>query len=409
MTVSFDEFAQRAMSFLRSQGETRKLVVDEKRGFLIVGESPGLVSFAYLRHAFGEYKTSLPSEYDKLFHRRLWTVLAPDAKPSKEVRFRSVVPRLRDRAWFSAVRRQAELELGADESAIEAVMLPHRAVNSELSVHLAYELPTSMMELGPDRLRAWHTTFDDLLEVSKRNLRARSTTPFENPEPGMYVSPYKDSYDATRIILPELFEALKVKGKPVIIAPTHDIVLVTGDEDVEGLEKLGLWAEQGLLEPRPNSAVTFRLENKAWRPWLPSRDHPAYTKLKLLQLQTVASAYARQKEVLEALLEANGHDIFVANMRAFRATGGDIFTSCSWTEGVEALLPETDRLDFVRLPLDSGEAANGTVWSTSWAVAVRALGTQMQPTGDVPERWRVRGFPTDAQLEQMSLEGAMPT
>jgi len=407
MTVRFEEFVQRAMAFLRSQGETRKLVIDQKQAFLIVGESPGVVSFAYLKYAYQEVCAALPSEYEKVFHRRLWTVISPQSRPSKEVLFRSVMPRLRDRAWFSAVRRQAELELGADETAIEEVMLPHRAVNSELSVHLAYELPTSLMELGTDRFRALGANFDELLEISKRNLRARSTTPFENPEPGLYISPFKDSYDATRIILPDLFEALKVRGRPTIIAATHDIVLVTGDEDVEGLEKLGLWAEQALLEPRPNSAVTFRLDtNRAWRPWLPPRDHPAYAKLKLLQLQTVASAYSRQKEVLEQLLEANGHDIFVANMRAFRSTGGDIFTSCSWTEGVEALLPETDRLDFVRLPPD-GDAQNGTVWSTSWEIAVRTLGTQMTPTGDVPERWRVRGFPTDAQLEQMATEGAL--
>ena len=152
MTVSFDEFAQRAMAFLRSQGETRRLALDEKRGFLIVGESPGVVSFAYLKHAHQEVNVALPSEYDKVFHRRLWTVISPQVRPSKEILFRSVMPRLRDRAWFSAVRRQAELELGADEPAIEEVMLPHRAVNSELSVHLAYELPTSLMELGPERL-----------------------------------------------------------------------------------------------------------------------------------------------------------------------------------------------------------------------------------------------------------------
>ncbi len=407
MTVSFDEFAQRAMSFLRSQGETRKLVADEKRQYLIVGESPQVVSFAYLKFAYGEYSAALPSEYDKVLHRRLWTVISPQARPSREVLFRSVLPRLRDRAWFSAVRRQAELELGADEAAIEEVMLPHRAVNSELSIHLAFELPTSLMELGTDRLRAWGVTFDEMLEIAKRNLRARSTTPFDSPEPGMFISPFKDSYDATRMILPELFEALQVKGRPVLIAATHDIVLVTGDEDGPGLEKLGAWAEQALLEPRPNSAVTFRLEGKGWRPWLPNRDHPAYAKLKLLQLQTVASAYSRQKEVLEALLEGNGHDIFVANLRAFRSTTGAIFTSCSWTEGVEALLPETDRLDFVRLPPD-GDAANGTVWSTTWVIAVRTLGTQMVPTGDVPERWRVRGFPTDAQLAQMAAEGHVP-
>jgi hypothetical protein len=49
------------------------------------------------------------------------------------------------------------------------------------------------------------------------------------------------------------------------------------------------------------------------------------------------------------------------------------------------------------------------VWSTTFEVARRTLGAAMQPIGDVPERWRVSGFPTPEELEAMAREGELPT
>jgi hypothetical protein len=107
-----------------------------------------------------------------------------------------------------------------------------------------------------------------------------------------------------------------------------------------------------------------------------------------------------------ALLESNGHEILVATLRAFRSPGGDVFTACAWQDGLEALLPQTDRIDFVR-PGEGTSPQAAKVWSTSFDVARRTLPELMQPIGDLPERWRVKGFPTDAQLEQMALEGKL--
>ena len=70
------------------------------------------------------------------------------------------------------------------------------------------------------------------------------------------------------------------------------------------------------------------------------------------------------------------------------------------------MLPQTDRIDFVRLA-PGGDGSSGEVWSTSWDIARTTLGEQMQPTGDVPERWRVSGFPSAAQLTQMADAGKL--
>jgi hypothetical protein len=404
--MSPEEFAKTAADYLRAQGEVRPIALDGLRDQLVVGTPPGPVSFIFLGHARKEYGGLPRAERERVLGRRLWAAIRRDGVGTLEQLQRAVMPRLRDRAWFSAVRRQAELELGADEEAIDELMLPHLALNEELAVHLAFELPTSVTEIGPDRLAAWGLEFEAVLAQARENLRRRSTLTFEEAAPGVFISPYRDTFDATRLLLTDLFRGLQVRGAPVVLAPTHDSVFVSGEDDPGGLMQIAIYAEEALMEPRANTATAFRLEGDAWRPWLPPRQHLAWSKFKMLQLQTLASAYSRQKEVLDALLQANGHAIEVGSLRAFRTASGDVYTATAWVQDAEALLPQTDRIDFVRRGPD-GAADPSQVWSTSFDIARRTLGELMKPIGDVPERWRVNGFPTTQQLEDMAREGQL--
>ncbi len=403
MSVSRDEFARLVEEQLRSYGEARPVTHDAPRDRLVVGEPPGPMHFVSLGNAYQDYLSAPEGLRRRVLSGRVWSVPPRPSSFEQERLFRHVLPRVRDRAWFSALRRQAELELGADEKAIEELMLPFKELNSQLAAHLAFELPTSVMEIGRERLTSWSADFEKLYRRALDNLRERTPRDFLNPEPGVFVSPYHDGLDASRMLLVERIEALPVKGTPVAMAPTHDVLLVTGDQDDEGLGVVAAWAEEAINEPRVNSALCFRLEKGAWTPWLPPRPHPAWQKLKLLQLQTLASIVARQKEVLEALLEANGHPIAVPSFRAFRTLSGDIVTSAAWTEGQEALLPEADRVEFLRLSPD-GNPKNAKGWSVKWDVAKKTMGEQMQPTGDVPERYRVNSFPEEGALLAMEAE-----
>ncbi len=409
MTTSSPDFAHSASEYLRAQGEARPIRYDAERHRLVVGAEGDWVSFVSLGHAQREYEAMTVPEQARVLARRFWSSVRRPHPPLPAETVRFVVPRLRDRAWFSAVRRQAELELGADEGAIEDAILPHHVVNDELAVHLAFDLPTSVMELASDRIAAFGLSFDELFAVAVKNLSSRPRLEFERPDAKLaaFVSPYRDGFDATRLLLADRFLELPLEGRPVVLAPTHDVVLVAGDEDEEALEAIAGWGEQALLEPKPNTAHAFRWTDDGWKPWLPQRPHRAWQKLKVLQLQSFASAYARQKEVLESLLQANGHSLFVGTLRAFKTATGDIFTSTTWTDGVDGLIPQTDRIDFVQ-PGADGTAASGRTWSTTFEVARETLGEMMAATGDTPERWRVNGFPSPAQLEQMAQQGRLP-
>ena len=271
MSTPWDEFARICADVLKVKGEVRPITLDEKRDRLVVGEPGGPISFVHLMHARTEWEAAPLGARPRVLHRRFWSSIRNDTTATKEQVLRGVLPRVRDRAWFSAVRRQAELELGADETAIDEVMLPFAAINEELAAHLAYELPSSVTEIGPDRLKAWGMTFDQLLERAKDNLREASQAPWEEATPGVFVSPFHDSLDATRIVLPELFTSMALKGKPVFIAPTHDIVFVTGDDDPEGLQQIAVWTEEALLEPRAHTAIAFRLVTASGNAGCPRR------------------------------------------------------------------------------------------------------------------------------------------
>jgi hypothetical protein len=405
MTLSRADFAQLAMEYLRAQGEARPVRYDESRDRLVVGETDW-ISFISLGHALNEFEASPVAEKQRVLARRFWSSVRRSQGPSEVEVIRSILPRVRDRAWFSVIRRQAELELGADEEAIDDVVLPHRVLNDELAAHLAFDLPTSVMEIGADRLEAFGLGFDELFSRALVNLSERPRIDFEQPDPSVaaFVSPYRDGFDATRMLLVDTFRALPLNGRPVALAPTHDIVLVAGSEDAAALDAIAQWAEQALLEPKPHTAVAFQLGDEGWMPWLPDRSHRAWQKLRILQVQTFASACARQKEVLEALLQANGYAIHVANLRAFRTPGGDIFTSSSWNQGAETLLPETDRIDFIK----TDSSGDGKVWSTTFGTAKKVVGRLLESTGDTPERWKTSGFPTDEELERMATEGKLP-
>lgn len=409
MTTSRADFSRLATDYLRAQGEARPIHFDEERNRLVVGEG-SWISFVFLGHALNEYEANPLPEKPRVLARRFWSSVRRASPPTEVDVIRSILPRLRDRAWFSAVRRQAELEVGADEAAIAEVTLPFRSLNQELGAHLAFDLPTSVMEIGPDRLAAFGLAFDELFDRAVVNLRERPRLDFEQPDASLaaFVSPYRDGFDATRLLLTERFAELPVKGRPIAVAPTHDIVFVAGEDDEAAIEQIANWAEQALLEPKPHTAHAFRLDGAAWEPWLPPRSHRAWPKLKVLQLQSFASAYARQKEVLEALLHANGHDIVVGNLRAFRTPGGEIFTSTTWTQGVEVLLPQTDRIDFVRANPDGTPISGAKSYSTTFDVARKLVPHLMEATGDTPERWRVIGFPLDSELEEMASQGKLP-
>src|SRR3954463_16534620 len=109
MSASWDEFAPICADVLRARGEVRPIKLDAARDRLVGGPPEGPVSFIHLLHARPEWEAAPLGARPRVLHRRFWSSIRSDVTANKDQVLKGVLPRVRDRAWFSAVRRQAEL------------------------------------------------------------------------------------------------------------------------------------------------------------------------------------------------------------------------------------------------------------------------------------------------------------
>ena len=157
------------------------------------------------------------------------------------------------------------------------------------------------------------------------------------------MSPYRDTHDASRLVLHDLIWQLPVRGKHVAAIPNRNVLIVTGDEDVDNLEAMAALTRQVLTEPRAMTGTVFRLDGTAWHPFLPPADSSAHWPLRSIAMESTARDYAEQKEALERLHAATGADVFVAKQTLMRREDSSLYTCAVWVEDVtDGLLPHAD-------------------------------------------------------------------
>jgi hypothetical protein len=189
--------------------------------------------------------------------------------------------------------------------------MPYQPIGEHLIALVVYDLPEATAVVNQNTLDQWDVSFYEALEVARENLE-QTPCSFAKVGDFMYGSATGDSYDASRLLMLDLIRRMEVKGCPIALVPNRETLLVTGSDDVEGLEAVAKIAEKALDDPRPINAIPLRLDGTEWVEWMPPADHPLYAKFRLLELQSLGREYADQKPALEALYEKQGIDRFVA-------------------------------------------------------------------------------------------------
>jgi len=115
------------------------------------------------------------------------------------------------------------------------------------------------------------------------------------------------------------------------------------------------------------------------------------------------SDYKTQPEALLAHCEAIQRDVFIATfwLLAPKDHPQRAQSWCSWTEGVESLLPQTDLIAFVR-----GPTAPESTLLVNWSGAIAVLAEKMRQTPEDPPRIQVDEFPSAdewAELEKRAI------
>ena len=378
---------------LRKAGEQRPIARDMKSFALVVGDGAMRV---FLQNHFDEYNAATEGEREPLMARAVRTAATPlEIPPTFAAALPALLPRLRVRVFHEFLRLRAE----AGGPAIPEI--PCRVFGKHFAASLAYDGPDSVAAIAGSKLEEWQVGFDEAMAAATANLERRSGGKWERPARGVLGSPWHDDHDAARVLLVDLVRGLGLKGDPVAMIPGQNQILLAGSEDPEGLAAMANLAGQSLKKPRAMSGVAIRLAGREWEPFEPGEESPVAWALRAFRLHSMSQESAEQKELLEARFSARKEDVFVAALMLIRSKDSNrVSTLTTWTEGVEALLPEAEAIGFMKV---SGVAKAEMRGMVPWDRAVAVIGGGLKPEGMYPARYRVNGFPTEEEFRRMGV------
>lgn len=218
------------------------------------------------------------------------------------------------------------------------------------------------------------------------NQKAKPPCDLELQEDGYHVGDYGKVYASSRLLQPEIFQALPLKGDPVVMVPARGVLLAAGAEDTAALNVMaGFAGYVAQTDSRPISFVPLVLREGAWIPFNPTPDAPP--QIRWLHVSQQAWDYAEQHEPLKASLGARGEDLFVAR---FDVTEREdrLLTFATWTDDVKTLLPKTEALIL--------HDADRNSLRRRWEDVETVCGAFIQEPDLDPPRFRT-GAPPDAE------------
>jgi hypothetical protein len=302
-----------------------------------------------------------------------------------------LLPMVRARTYYEVTQLRLRVEDLDDPGC------PYQVLGEHLAIGLGYDLPESIVQIRQAMLAGWGVSFEQALEAARANLLGITQDPLQAVARGVWRSPWRDNHDASRLVLADYIRSHELRGDPVAVVPNRDSLLVTGVEDVAGLERLAEMAHEAADHPRFISTIPLRLQGDTWVPFLPAPEHPLHHTFRTLWLRSFASDYADQKEALDTLNEKRGEDLFVASCTVVqKRDSGEMRSYCVWTEGITSWLPRTDDVALFHVP--EGAEEGEIVGLFPWERVQQVAGHLMERLEVYPERYRVSDFPSQEQI-----------
>ncbi len=389
-----EKFAQIAMGATRERGYQGPMEFDAPNfRILMPGAEGGAVNLHNFYHDYCQAsragRRAVVEKYSNLF-------VQTDIPDTFEGARRNLLPVLRTGAFLQAAQLGPMADGAAPNTGFAAsdFSLDTVALLAWDTEHLTRILDTSQFD-------KWGVTREAASAIALDNLRDLAAEQFVQIGANHFASDWNDAYDSSRILLPDLVH--RVAGQhPVVMIPTRGRMLLSASHDREDLLTLATYAQSAIqTEGRRVSTLMYEYVDGKAVPYVPA-DEEVARKLADLRRMALQEDYAEQKGLLDQRYEKDGTDVFVATYMLVKGEDERIFSVSTWTAGVEALLPETDRIVLGYLDEPGRE---GRRWNVAWADLVAAAGHLMvREEGFQLPRWRVTAFPDEATLSALAAE-----
>jgi hypothetical protein len=385
-----EEFAKIVMAALE-KGGARDLRLNPEDGSIRVGSSN---TTFYIDNAFRDYCAAESGARSGVVEKYASTFVQAKPMPKDFASAKdSLLPVVKDPAYFSLSMLMLKAD-GKDTSKLNYVT---KDIVDGLVAGVACDTEHSIMNVNVSTLQEWGVSFEEALEIAILNLRDRtSTAGMKEIVPGLYVSRWGDCYDSARILIPDVLHRLSLNGDPVIFAPNRDQLWVTGKYDKAGIGAMLTHGKQSHFEQGHSlSPNLYAHSDGKWELHVPEDEE--LKKLSVaMSRQRDGMDYAQQKGYLDKLHQKEKNEVFVATCQIYKRKDESLFSRCVWTNGVDALLPETDLVVFM-VDLKTKELI-----SVGWKDATAIVGSLMEPQLEmVPKRYRARKFPNAEQLARL--------
>lgn len=385
-----EAFALRVMALLQATGQ--KLRFDAEQYAFVDAEG----RIAFLHNHWDTWRV-LDEEHREAFLLEVASHIArlgddPEAPPDDwEEAAPHVMPRIRP-VYHRAVVAH-ELSRHADQPPPSEPAWP---IADHLVVQLVYDTPHAIVSLSDERLETWGVSADKALEQALDNLLESTDIPFVSYEEGVFVAEVDDCYDSSRMMLVEVIQQLPLQGRAVALPANRDTLFITGEHDFNGLQTLLTVASRALDMPRLDTVAPVVLQGDRWRPWLPPAEHPHHAEWAELVLRDRGGAYGAVKPMLEARLEDDLEEVFVASFGALVIE--EVPRSYTTWAPVRAWLPKTELIAVAK-----GEDPEEGFLLVPWERVVELAGDRLQRVPDVePPYFAVEGGADPALVEALA-------
>lgn len=380
---SLKKFAQALMAHAQHNSFAHPMHFDADRARILTGANGDQI--VNLANLYKQYRDAARADRPRVLEMCM-AILRDTSLPQtfEEVRAK-LLPAVRARSYAESVRLSARLAGTALPGTSAA------ALGDDVVTVIAVDDADSMSIVTAAQLDAWGVSFDEALDAALDNLRAIPGGGFARGPDGVMVGDWSDAYDSSRLLLPDVVHRAGI-GDPVAMIPTRDSILLAPAGDRRALLAMLALADTARKEQgRTVSAAMYHFRNSSAEPYVPD-DEEVARGLAQLRQRYLAEDYADQKTLLDDLHDKHDIDLFVASFMLVQDNHArEEFSLCTWSEGVDALLPKSDRIALVRFN-EQGEAQRAGMydWDTVSAVA----GHLMTPEPDTyPIRYRVSQFP----------------
>jgi hypothetical protein len=387
-------FAHKALEQLKKARPHEAYVLDEDKFHITRATPDGKTSLVSLSNYYDEYVHAAPAAKSGVFDRIVKFAAFIDSEETfDEVRV-VLTPRIRPRRYFEIDALELMASLGTEGAAKVPVYTPFA---EHLGVSLAIDRPEHIEYVSDPSKYALPKS--ELDAIALANLRRNTKGGLEEVKPGLFLGHWGDEYAPERMLIPELFEGLSLKGDPVVFIPGAERIYVVGSGDEESLMMALVLVDERMKTPRALLDFAFVLKGGAWSFFEPPG--PIGVELGARLALHLASAYAKQREMLEKKYEGEDGAPFIPNVMGLGKDGEIAMTLTTWTKDVHALLPRTN---LVGMPnLETNE-----IVTAAWHDVMELAGGCLKKVPDLyPPRWETTGFPSAEVVAELRARAPM--